>query len=825
MPYSPATHPNPVRGETDCGEFVDISVKSQALPGQIDQHAAEALARLEATLSSISDFAYSFDRDGRFTYVNKALLDLWGLTLNQALGKDFFDLQYPPDLAAKLQRQIQQVFHTRQALSDETPYVSPTGVTGYYEYIFAPVFGPDGAVQAVAGSTRDITRRKQAEDDRERSEQRLARDATLLANVRDAVIVTDLQGIVTFWNEGAARLFGFQAAEVLGRPNAQRFPEAIRPKVEEWTQLIASGEAEFSGEWLDYRKDGSTVWIEAATRRINDPAGNPIGIMGVSRDISDRKRNEEILRENTARFRQLADAMPQIVFAATPDGNVDYFNRKWYAYTGLPEGSVGNQSWQRVHEESESQRVLDTWAQSLRSGHPYEIEYRLRRADGAFRWHLGRALPVRDDSGNIVRWFGTNTDIHDSKLLQEQNQRLLESERAAHAHAEAANRAKDTFLAVLSHELRTPLSPVIMAVTAMEIDSDLPKEFQEELAMVRRNLDLEVKLIDDLLDLSRVTSGKLRLHPQPVHVHDILRHVLQSSASDLGAKRLNLTSKLAADNDRLIADPARLQQVFWNVIRNAVKFTPQGGDISVRTWNDPAADGRLFVEITDSGAGIPPDLLPRIFEAFEQGDLRTTRQSAGLGLGLAIAKAVVEMHGGTIQAASEGPGRGATFTVRLDTTPAAAPESGSDADTPVQAAQSTAARPRVLLVEDHPDSARTLARLLQSSGYDVRLAHNVAAALQLAAAHPFDIMVSDVGLPDGTGHELMEQIRARHGLKGIALSGYGMEDDLRRGRDAGFVDYVVKPVNVAHLDTIIRRHLAPATATPPSRPPPSPSAP
>jgi PAS domain S-box-containing protein len=800
--------------------FVDVSFKSQALPGQIDQHSAEALARLEATLSSISDFAYSFDRDGRFTYINKALLDLWGLTLDQALGKDFFDLQYPPDLAAKLQRQIQQVFQTRQALSDETPYVSPTGVSGYYEYIFAPVFGPDGAVQAVAGSTRDITRRKQAEADRERSEQRLARDATLLANVRDAVIVTDLQGIVTFWNEGATRLFGFDASEVLGRPNAQRFPEAIRPKVVEWTQRIAAGEAEFSGEWLDYRKDGSTVWIEAATRRITDPAGNPIGIMGVSRDISDRKRNEEILRENTARFRQLADAMPQIVFAATPDGNVDYFNRKWYAYTGLPEGSVGNESWQQVHEESESQRVLDTWAQSLRTGRPFEIEYRLRRADGVFRWHLGRALPVRDDNGNIVRWFGTNTDIHDSKLLQEQNQRLLESERAAHAHADAANRAKDTFLAVLSHELRTPLSPVLMAIAAIETDPDLPKKFQEELTMVRRNLDLEVKLIDDLLDLSRVASGKLRLHPQPVHVHDILRHVLQSSAGDMGAKRLKLTSELTAANDRMTADPTRLQQVFWNVIRNAVKFTPRGGDIFVRTWNDPdaAASGPLLVEIRDTGAGIPPEILPRIFQAFEQGDLRTSRQSAGLGLGLAIAKAVVEMHGGAIQAASDGPGRGATFTVRLDTTwAAAAPAepsfSSSDTATPVHAARpaaAAAARPRVLLVEDHPDSARTLARLLQSSGYDVRIAHSVAAALQVAAAHPFDIMVSDVGLPDGTGNELMEQIRARHGLKGIALSGYGMEDDLRRGRDAGFVDYVVKPVNVPHLDLIIRRHLAPA---------------
>jgi signal transduction histidine kinase/ActR/RegA family two-component response regulator len=379
--------------------------------------------------------------------------------------------------------------------------------------------------------------------------------------------------------------------------------------------------------------------------------------------------------------------------------------------------------------------------------------------------------------------------------------RVARAEREARAEAEAANRAKDRFLAVLSHELRTPLSPVVMTIPAMEADGELPAKFREELAMVRRNIDLEVKLIDDLLDLSRVTSGKLRLELQGVRAHEVLRHAVRNSVPEAQGKRLEIREVLGAADDALLADPGRLQQVFWNLLRNAVKFTPEGGEIEVRTWN--RAEGQLVVEVQDSGVGIPAEVLPRVFDAFEQGDVRMTRQFGGLGLGLAIAKAVVEMHGGTIRAASEGVGRGATFSVELQTSAAPkraelpAPQEG----TRVAAAQAT----RVLLAEDHPDTARTMARLLAALGFEVKAANSVAGALALAAGERFDVMVSDIGLPDGTGYELMEQIRRRHGMKGIALSGYGMEEDVRRSREAGFSEHMVKPINVASLEGVLRR--------------------
>jgi two-component system CheB/CheR fusion protein len=379
---------------------------------------------------------------------------------------------------------------------------------------------------------------------------------------------------------------------------------------------------------------------------------------------------------------------------------------------------------------------------------------------------------------------------------------LLAGERAARAEADAANRAKDRFLAVLSHELRTPLSPVVMSVAAMEADPGLPPPYREEISMIRRNVELEARLIDDLLDLSRVINGKLRLQMQPAAVHDLLRHVFQICASDLKAKKLSLTCDFATGNDRVAADPARLQQVFWNLLKNAVKFTPEGGRIAVRSWE---SDGRIAVEVRDTGIGIPAEVLPRMFDAFEQGDTPDWH-SGGLGLGLAISKAVVELHGGTIQATSAGPGQGACLIVELPTAqpaPAAAEPAAGSAE-----ALPRTRKPRLLLVEDHVDTARTLARLLRLAGYRVRTAGTVAEGLAAAAADRFDLLISDLGLPDASGHDLMRQVRALYGTPGIALSGYGMEEDVRQSLEAGFLDHLIKPVNLDHLKAVVERVVA-----------------
>jgi CheY-like chemotaxis protein len=344
-----------------------------------------------------------------------------------------------------------------------------------------------------------------------------------------------------------------------------------------------------------------------------------------------------------------------------------------------------------------------------------------------------------------------------------------------------------------------------MAVSSMEDDPTLPEKFRDELAMISRNVDLEARLIDDLLDLSRVTGGKLRLQTEPTRAHDVLRHVFQVCDGDLRAKQLSLAADLAAADDHVTADQARLQQVFWNLLKNSVKFTPPGGRITVRSRNN--GDGRLVVDVQDTGVGIPADVLPKVFDAFEQGDPTVTRQFGGLGLGLAISKALVDLHGGAIRAASDGKDRGATFTIEL---PTAVHAAAAAAAQPVAANHHASHRrraPRVLLVEDHADTARTLARLLKEGGYDVTTAATVSAALAAAAssAAPFDVLVSDIGLPDASGYDLMREVARLYGTPGIALTGYGMDDDVRKGHDAGFVEHIVKPVHVAQLEAALER--------------------
>jgi signal transduction histidine kinase len=371
--------------------------------------------------------------------------------------------------------------------------------------------------------------------------------------------------------------------------------------------------------------------------------------------------------------------------------------------------------------------------------------------------------------------------------------------REARDAAESANRAKDRFLATLSHELRTPLSPVVMALKSIAADPDLPEKFRDDLQMVRRNIDLEAALIDDLLDLSRVMTGKLRLRPAPAGIHAILQHVIASTTQDVADKRHTLSADLQAHCDVVNGDAARLQQVFWNLVRNAIKFTPPGGRISVRSSDAP--NGAIRVEIRDSGRGIHASALPRLFEPFEQVSTEITREFGGLGLGLAVVKAVVELHHGHAWAESEGPGKGAAFFVELPTAQTGA-QRASARPSPAPASAKPAPV-RVLLVEDHEDTLRVLSRLLANSGFDVEVARCYADAIELATSRRFDLLVSDIGLPDATGYDLMEALRQRYGMKGIALTGYGMDHDIARSRDAGFVEHIIKPVDFDQLQKAI----------------------
>ncbi|HEV2853634.1 MAG TPA: MASE1 domain-containing protein [Thermoanaerobaculia bacterium] len=458
-----------------------------------------------------------------------------------------------------------------------------------------------------------------------------------------------------------------------------------------------------------------------------------------------------------------------------------------------------------VHPE-DAERVSAAIQQALRSGEDYELEFRIVRPDGQVRWLMTSGRAIYDQNDRPVRMLGATLDMTERREAEEERTRLLAREREARAEAEAANEAKDRFLATLSHELRTPLTPVLAVVSALEENDQVPPGLARPLDTIRRNVELEARLIDDLLDLTRIVRGKLELHPEVTDARKIVEHTIEICCErEVEAGRLRLAEDLAAEDHRIWADPSRLTQVMWNLLSNAVKFTPAGGTVTVRSWNE---GDRLVLQVSDTGVGIDPEVLPHVFDAFEQGKARSPRGMTGLGLGLAISKAIVEMHGGDLTAASEGRGRGATFTVSL---PATLPAQTGEISIMGEGLDETwTRRPRVedlhiLLVEDHADTAEAMADLLSLMGHRVVTAGTVAEALAAAGRERFDLVVSDLGLPDGSGLDVMGELSRRYNLPGIALSGYGMEEDVRRSHEAGFSRHLTKPVGLPALEAAIRK--------------------
>ena len=409
---------------------------------------------------------------------------------------------------------------------------------------------------------------------------------------------------------------------------------------------------------------------------------------------------------------------------------------------------------------------------------------------------------------------------------EERLRMALEGSNRAKEEAEAANQAKDHFLAILSHELRTPLTPVLASVAMLEEDETIPPAVLRELELIRRNIEVEARLIDDLLDVTGIVRGKLELNRQPADVRVLLEHAMQNyCAAPAARKKLRVSIDVTATETCVLADSSRMTQVFWNLLQNACKFTPESGSIDIRVYNRPQhspepplelngtepSGPELVVEITDNGIGISPESMPRIFNAFEQGERARTRTFGGLGLGLAISRAIVDMHGGSLAAVSDGRNKGAKLIIRLPTIRRAAISEGAKSRSPAQ--PKTASRAlRVLLVEDHPDTARQLTRLLERAGHKVSWAGSVREAQDCAASQAtetrpcgFDILISDLGLPDGSGHDLMREFNSRYPLPGIALSGYGMKDDIDNSLAAGFAKHMTKPVDWQELKSAIQK--------------------
>src|SRR6266567_2574534 len=505
-------------------------------------------------------------------------------------------------------------------------------------------------------------------------------------------------------------------------------------------------------------------------------------------------RSSSALHQTAEQFHILVDSVEEYaIYLLDATGNVVTWNTGAEKIKGYKADEIIGKNFACFYtaEDVAGDKPQRNLREAAHRGHIRDQGLRVRKDGSTFEAEVVLTV-LRDVKGNTRGYSKVTRDITDQIRSRE-----FEAEKIA---AEKASKAKDDFLAALSHELRTPLTPALAAANYLaENAAKLPSEFVEDIEIIKRNVRLQARLIDDLLDLTRITRGKLDLQFEDVDAHILVRDASDIANSAIAAKNLKLSAHLNAEEHYIRADSIRIQQVFWNLINNAVKFTSPGGNIDIRTSNDDR--GRFEFEITDNGIGIEVERQTSLFAPFEQADPSVSRQYGGLGLGLAISKHLINLHGGTIEVHSRGRSYGSTFTLTLDAVKKRTQKSGVDSQAPRKPAKSL----RILLVEDHGDTRHTLSRLLTHFGHQISVAENTQSALEIMASQKFDVVLCDIGLPDGSGYEVISQAKRKQPVKAVAITGFGTEEDIRRGKEAGFDFHLVKPVDFHELRNVLEQ--------------------
>lgn len=750
----------------------------------------DLLQQRDAILSSISDAFSALDRDWRYTYANAKVSELAGRPVSELVGHVIWEI-FPEAIGTEFYARCHQARDTQQAQHFETFY-EPWG-----RWLDTRIYPTR---EGIVVFRADITEHKKQEELLRESERRLH---LVQEQSRLAVEAADV-GIFDHYPATGELRWSNRCNELFGLPPDSEvdynvYLNGIHPDdrhiidetVEGVTRPGSNGRYD-----IEYRttgiKDGKERWLSEKGRAVFDSSGRITRFIGALLDITERKQSEHGIRASEAQLRFVTDHAASVLIAHCDREERFLFVNVPYAmrFGQSRENLIGRELRETIGEAAYA-IVAPHIAETLK-GKRVDFEAEIPYVTGT-RWMASTYVPEVQGDGQVRSFVAVIQDTTDRKIAE------LILERAKR-EAEDANRAKDQFLAMLSHELRTPLTPVLMTIAALRRDPTVNDSLRRDLEVLQRNVELEALLIDDLLDLTRFTHGKFELHQEAVDIHAAIDHALSISAPDLTKKNLSVSRELEATEHHCWADAARLQQVFWNLIKNAVKFTPHGGKIEVRTHND--ADHFIIVDVTDNGIGIDPPLQPRIFDAFEQGGRSTTSKFGGLGLGLAIAKRVIDLHHGSIAVRSQGRDQGATFTIKLK----AMQTCLLDGPAYLLDFDAVAAGPAdILLVEDHEDTARVMQRILGAAGYIVAHAPRLADARKLAKGRKFDLVISDVGLPDGTGLELMRELHQAYGLRGIALSGYGTEEDLAASKAAGFSEHLTKPIDWDRLRDAITR--------------------
>ncbi len=642
----------------------------------------------------------------------------------------------------------------------------------------------------------------------QRKTEELGRLAAAIEFSNDAIITKSLEGVIVTWNAGAERVFGYLPEEVVGKPVTILIPEDHINEEPDILARLRRGERVDHYETIRRRKDGTLINISLSVSPIKDASGRIIGAAKIARDITRQKQIEEALSASDRRFRVMADSAPVLIWMSDTTKGYTWVNRPWLQFTGRELSQELGFGWTENVHLDDLDRCVQTYTRCFDAREACRMEYRLQRQDGSWRWVINTAVPLLEGSAqSFSGYIGSCLDITEFKQAVDEREALLQSERAARTEAERLGRLKDEFLATLSHELRTPLNAILGWATLLRRLPPGSTDHSKGLETIERNSRVQAQIIGDLLDMSRIISGKVQLDVQSVSLNEVINAAIDAVRPSADAKRLRLRATLDAKLAPIRGDPNRLQQVLWNLLTNAVKFTPPDGriDITLERLNS-----HVEISVEDSGIGIKPEFLAFVFDRFRQADASTTRKHGGLGLGLSIVKHLVELHGGTVRVKSPGEGQGTTFIVAfpvsvIRTEQSARPERPAFEELgPISLQLPSLTGVTALVVDDELDSRTLVGRLIEERGGRAILASGTAEALEVLSRERVSVIVSDVGMPDRDGYTFIRQVRKANLLglgrmPAIALTAYARAEDRQRALLAGYQMHLAKPIEPSEL--------------------------
>jgi PAS domain S-box-containing protein len=734
--------------------------------------------RVTRILESITDLYYQLDNEWRFTDVNRQAELRFGQPRNELLGKVLWEV-FPQLVDTFLQENFFKAVEDMTPVHFELPSLIASGT------FFEVHAYPTGSGLTVY--LRDISERK-------RGEVTSHLLASIVESSDDAIISKDLNGIISSWNKGAEQIFGYTASEVIGKSITILIPEERLDEEPAILRQIRSGRAIEHYETVRRRKDGELIDISVSVSPIKDDSGNIVGASKIARDITAHRRAHEEIRFQA----RLLNAVGQGIIATDLKGQIIYWNdfaETLYGWTAAE--AIGSNVMDLI-PAVDSKRLAEEIFTTLREGKSWSGEMIVKRRDGFEFPAMVTDSPITNAANELIGIVGVSIDISREKRAEEERRKLHEREKAARVEAEKANRLKDEFLATLSHELRNPLNVVIgYSEILRRTDSNKNSGFVTRAAeVIRRNALAQSQLVSDLLDLSRLQMGKLAINRQPVALSTIISDAIETVRAETQVKKVSLVLDLTKEDLVVNGDAIRLGQIAWNLLNNAVKFTPSGGTITISLSEE---DDKARFTVADTGQGISSEFLPHVFEIFRQADGSSSRRQGGMGIGLALVKQLAELHGGYVKAESEGVGKGARVSVWIPVHVCEIAKRPSQS--PAQTR--TLANKTILVIDDSPETTEMLSKLLQLEGAQVKSAASGTEALEVASGNNFDLIISDISMPEMDGYELLAELRRQiprmAEVPALALTGYGRDSDVARARREGFAEHLTKPLDIEKL--------------------------